>query len=730
MSDVWQSKSSPFSSDTTKKTDYMSTIKLKNHTMNCKDKIMHSARTSNTLLMLILTSGAFLSPGCTWISDIRLTEKEQTLDQDGDGVSSFNGDCNDFDATISPENEEIWYDGIDQNCDGMDDYDQDGDGFVPSEYFGLPTAEVPGSGLLPEGDCWDTPTLPEEYSSELTGLDIYPNSPNETIYDGIDQNCDGKSDFDNDGDGFTPDEYAETPTLGLSEDTDPMLPGGDCNDNNASINSDQTEVWYNGVDQNCDGRNDYDQDDDGYVRDEHIGLATEGIEDSDQLPGGDCNEEDPTINPGETDPLYDGIDQNCDGADEYDQDGDGFATNDPLYEGLSTLPSTDCDDTDADIYPGALENLTDTRDLDCDGGTDSFQLDNISWGSFDVLNTNTPAIVEQLAASANDSKLYVAFFQDLSIGLNGSANPLAIGFDFDARTVDTYFNWATINALYGKGMKIIVRDDMFYGGFGEDSAQNRWLHLTARNLDTGTITHRRAFINSAEESFSDVDAFLDADDLLHTMGCVEEDGAIGFQYAMNPSVDFFPTPNNTVTAVLKLETSIPEMRYSKCKFYGYYDPSATFVGVKNEQIDLYDFTLPVDNTPPVFTLDSTLDIQDVQDILVFSQAEELSILYTTSDSIGLYDAEIDQTIKENVVTSSVHAHQFDNKLLIGFVDNNGDAGIIYYDITTQTSHEFRVTTSFTPTEIQPWHIPESNELIIVAIGQQNLAFGHAEYIIP
>ena len=28
----------------------------------------------------------------------------------------------------------------------------------------------------------------------------------------------------------------------------------------------------------------------------------------------------------------DGIDQNCDGADDYDQDGDGFATSDEQYE--------------------------------------------------------------------------------------------------------------------------------------------------------------------------------------------------------------------------------------------------------------------------------------------------------------------------------------------------------------------------------------------------------------
>ena len=103
----------------------------------------------------------------------------------------------------------------------------------------------------------------------------------------------------------------------------------------------------------------------------------------------------------------------------------------------------------------------------------------------------------------------------------------------------------------------------------------------------------------------------------------------------------------------------------------------------------------------------------------------MSILYTTSTGIGLYDAGMDFTLKENIAISSVRAQQFDNQLLIGFVDNAGEAGLVHYDIDTETMNEFALTTSFTPTEVQPWRIPETNELVVVAIGQQNLAYGYA-----
>ena len=45
-------------------------------------------------------------------------------DADGDGFSAEEGDCDDSDATINPENPDLARDGIDQDCDGFDSLEE------------------------------------------------------------------------------------------------------------------------------------------------------------------------------------------------------------------------------------------------------------------------------------------------------------------------------------------------------------------------------------------------------------------------------------------------------------------------------------------------------------------------------------------------------------------------------------------------------------------------------
>ncbi|MFZ1986947.1 MAG: DNRLRE domain-containing protein [Desulfatitalea sp.] len=78
---------------------------------------------------------------------------------------------------------------------------------------------------------------------------------------------------------------------------------GDCNDANASIRPNATEICGDGIDQNCNGSdlicpNNIDNDNDGSTENQ-----------------GDCNDANASIHPGANEICGDGIDQNCNGND-------------------------------------------------------------------------------------------------------------------------------------------------------------------------------------------------------------------------------------------------------------------------------------------------------------------------------------------------------------------------------------------------------------------------------
>ncbi len=78
---------------------------------------------------------------------------------------------------------------------------------------------------------------------------------------------------------------------------------------------------------------------------------------------GDCDDDNPAVYPEAYETWYDGIDSDCDGASDYDGDGDGW---DSQANG-----GDDCDDTDPAVNPGAGEVAGNGADDDCDGQIDS-----------------------------------------------------------------------------------------------------------------------------------------------------------------------------------------------------------------------------------------------------------------------------------------------------------------------------------------------------------------------
>ena len=158
---------------------------------------------------------------------------ELSSDQDGDGVTVNDGDCDDENPEIYPGVEEEC-NGIDDNCNGIIDEgmeDSDGDGI---------------------GDCVD--------EEECDGLDNdgdgfvdedFADGDGDGTADCVDaEECDG---IDNDGDGEI-DEGYDADGDGYTQCGDLVTGAADCDDSDDSIYPGAFEVDTDGADNDCDDR--------------------------------------------------------------------------------------------------------------------------------------------------------------------------------------------------------------------------------------------------------------------------------------------------------------------------------------------------------------------------------------------------------------------------------------------------------------------------------------------
>ena len=280
-----------------------------------------------------------------------IDESTDDFDDDLDGFSELEGDCNDDDATIFPGAEESLNE-TDDDCDGTvdeetDAYDDDGDCFC--EVAPCTGSTATDCDEILESDCDDGDE------------DIHPDATE--VCDDIDNDCDDDIDAD--------DEDTDTDGDGYSACDDE-----DCDDGDGDINPDATEVC-DGVDNNCDGTEDESSAADApvwFADTDGDGFGNEGIsERACEAPEGyvaddsDCDDLDEDVNPDATEVCDDeDTDEDCDGeADDDDPEGaSGLSTWYRDMDGDGYGDSAPSSRTEAcDLPDGYADNNDDCDDL-------------------------------------------------------------------------------------------------------------------------------------------------------------------------------------------------------------------------------------------------------------------------------------------------------------------------------------------------------------------------------
>lgn len=636
-------------------------------------------------MLLLLGLGA-----CSWVGDADFEARLKEVDDDADGVPAAS-DCNDLDPTISPAVMEIWYDGIDQRCDGGDDYDQDLDGYVANENVGKATQDVAGTGSLPGNDCDDVEPR------------VSPQQP-DTWYDGKDQDCDGADDYDQDGDGFVEDAYVGLPTTYAAGTGG--LPGDDCDDTVAVVSPAATDEWYDGIDADCGGEDDWDQDADGFIPlDLYADYGpTSYVTGSGNLPNGDCDDEVAAISPSATDEWYDGIDADCGGDDDFDQDLDGFS--DPRGGG------DDCVDSDPAIYPGAMETLADGDDSDCDGGIDTFALDSVSGYTWvgpraPVFDESTDRVYLSIAATEIDTGS--SHYHDSAVALFWLNEDPGDGRDglaaWSASTTDSS------EYAIGAGQGFIARDDYLYGVIGLDYGDSRALRLVRYDVDSGSRFAANANGADGLLAFDDISIALDSSGALHAVAC--DDDTEVLQYVRVPA---------TFSGGFSADVETPGVGAADCAIDLHDVDGHVFT---SERGGVWDYTFDATSEDPVFTaaefstayapLDLDIPAEWASRVIVMADA--------TTDSVVLLDALGAETIASGRVPLEVDVFEdTGGNLYVAYVTAGGEAFMAWGSAGTGYT-EVELAAPFAVTDVSIW---VSNGYVMYgAVGTSDVAVGLA-----
>jgi hypothetical protein len=308
----------------------------------------------------------------------------------GSGQVAAANDCDDANPAAHPGAAEEC-DGIDTDCDLQLD-----NGFDTNDYYPDADGDLHGSTTGGVAAC----VAPPGYIEDSSDCD----DSNPAVYTGHDEVCNDPP---------------------IDDDCDLLI-----DDEDPSVNPDTFLDWY--ADNDLDGF--------GRMGGAALQACAQPLPNA-VLDSSDCNDNNPDMNPSETEICDNGADNDCDGLQDddddsvdpttfmdfyVDYDGDGAGDATMIVQacraepGVTSVNGDDCNDADAAIAPNRPEISCDTVDNDCDALTvDNPDLDMDGWLECDGdCRDNNPLVnpdAEELPFDGNDSNCnsLEACFQDV-----------------------------------------------------------------------------------------------------------------------------------------------------------------------------------------------------------------------------------------------------------------------------------------------------------------------------